>query len=164
MTQQKQYLLAWRSSLVYSLPQPSGFLGNSFWISLWFFWISCLMFIVCVISPSAFAFFIRDGQREWMEWAGLSVSLLCILHCTSLSLSTVFLSVCQLYFFHLFNCISLICQLYFFQFMNCISFICSTVFLSLCQLYFFQFMISISFICSTVFLSVYELYFQLIFK
>ena len=103
------------------------------------------MFIVCVISPSAFAFFIRDGQREWMEWAGLSVSLLCILHCISLSLSTVFLSFVQLYFSHLSTVFLSVYELHFFHLFNCISFTLSTVFLSVYDLHFFQFVNCISF-------------------
>ena len=102
------------------------------------------MLIVCVISLSAFSFFIWDGQREWMEWAGLSVSLLCILHCISLSLSTVFFFICSTVFLSFVNCIS-------FSLWSAFLLICSTVFLSVYDQHFFYLFNCISFSLWTVF-------------
>ena len=77
---------------------------------------------LCNLSLSLLLLYLRRPERvNGVAWPGLSVSLLCILHCISLTLSTVFLSVYQLYFF---------------QFINCISFSLSTVFLSVYQLHF----------------------------
>ena len=113
---------------------------------------ACLMFIVCVISPSA----IWISWRFFLDFSVIFLDFLLDVHrlCNlSLSLRLLYprrtervdgvgwpVSVSPMY-----------PTLYLSQFVNCISFSLSTVFLSFVQLYFSH--------LSTVFLSVYELHF-----